>query len=99
MELIKCITFDKKAQESLPQRIKEDESDRESEQNKADLINEFINNQSLVSIQNMKNEGLNIFKMKGGYWVKMDRYSLPFNKDRIVKLYNDQHKLVGCAVF
>lgn len=68
-------------------------------QNKSDLINEFINNQSLVNIQNMKNEGLNIFSFKQGNWVKIDSYSLPFNKDRIIKLYDDNFEPVGCGVF
>lgn len=54
---------------------------------KMQLIDNFLNNQTLTELQKLNNAGVGLFIIKSGEFVIMKQYELPLNKERQIKIY------------
>jgi hypothetical protein len=66
------------------------------ENTKENTVEQFKVNQTLSSLQKIKNAGLQIRELKANKWIRATRYSLPV---RFVRLYDKDFNLEAIGIY
>jgi hypothetical protein len=70
---------------------------------KSQVAIDFMKNQTLSNLQEMKNEGMNLYELKNNKFEIMHEYTLPLDTERLVIIYEKVNSQavqpIGVAVY